>query len=191
MRLVILFTEKNSIYKTLDCDCYDEKRNALTYAGNSPVIAHPPCRLFSKMRKFSTANINEKKLAYWAVKLIRQNGGILEHPAGSLLWKEMNLPLPGQVDEFGGTSILVWQSWFNHPCQKKTLLYICGLKISEIPIYKINFNAIEYVVSKSRKRNGKKEISKSKRSTTPVKFAKWLIECLLLIVKNKSTCLTR
>jgi len=48
---------------------------------------------------------DEKQLAYFALAQVRLNGGILEHPAGSRLWKEAPLPLGDNVDEFGGFTI--------------------------------------------------------------------------------------
>ncbi len=171
-----LYVQKDSIYKDLGIDCYDEQRNALTYTGSNPVICHPPCRLFSKLKHFSKAPACEKLLAYSSIIIVRQNGGVLEHPVGSSLWEEMKLPYPGKYDQYGGFSICVNQSWFGHKAEKKTLLYICGITASEIPDYEINFNAIEFTVSSSKKRTQKKEITKRERSATPIKFAKFLIE---------------
>lgn len=92
----VLFVERNSIYKTFPgLDCYDEDRDARTFPGGMPVIAHPPCRLWGRLRSFSTAPESEKDLARFAVAMVRQWGGVLEHPAHSTLWKDRGLPLPG------------------------------------------------------------------------------------------------
>jgi len=48
MEPVALFVLENSHYKGRLPDCYDENRNALTYAGTNPVIAHPPCQLWGE-----------------------------------------------------------------------------------------------------------------------------------------------
>ena len=86
-KIPVLFTEQNSSYNNYEIfDTYDEKRNALSYNSRLPIIAHPPCRLFSRLRSFSTAPIAEKKLAFFALSKIRQFGGILEHPRSSTLW---------------------------------------------------------------------------------------------------------
>jgi hypothetical protein len=43
--VTVLFVRAQSIYKLLPrCDCYDRRRDARQFAGNAPVVAHPPCR---------------------------------------------------------------------------------------------------------------------------------------------------
>jgi hypothetical protein len=82
--IAVLFARKDSIYKSFpDCDVYDIERDALTWPGGMPCIAHPPCRLWGKLRHFSTAPQSEKALGHWAIKQVRQWGGIAEHPASS------------------------------------------------------------------------------------------------------------
>jgi hypothetical protein len=48
-QFVVLFVEPDSIYKRLGLDCYDKERDATTYTGTAPVIAHPPCQLWGAM----------------------------------------------------------------------------------------------------------------------------------------------
>lgn len=41
--VAVLFARSNSVYKSMPgCDVFDLERDARTYSGNSPVIAHPP-----------------------------------------------------------------------------------------------------------------------------------------------------
>ena len=74
-------------------DCWDERRDARNYAGPHPVVAHPPCGPWSRLRFFCRHQARE--LAPLAVAQVRRWLGVLEHPMGSLLWREMALPLPG------------------------------------------------------------------------------------------------
>jgi hypothetical protein len=177
-----LFVRKDSVYKTLGVDCWDIERDARLWPGGNPVIAHPPCRAWGQLAHFAKPREGEKELAIKSIELIREWGGILEHPAASRLWPTLNLPLPGQYDEYGGFSICIDQFWFGHKAQKKTLLYICGCSQDDMPPIPIRFEAIEFVVS-SCKRNkfgrrgtGKKEITKAEREHTPEDLAKWMIK---------------
>jgi hypothetical protein len=182
-RVSVLFARSDSIYKTLGCDVWDEERNALNFKGGSPVVAHPPCRLWSQMRQFSTAPESEKYLAIWAVEQVRKNGGVLEHPASSGLWKAANLPEPGKRDSFGGFTLVISQWWFGHKADKLTRLYICGVEPKNLPPIPFRLGEPEFTCSQSRnrltKRNRKPEITKAERQHTPLNLALWLIETAL------------
>ena len=42
--IAILFARKDSVYKAMPgLDVYDFERDALTWPGGAPLIAHPPC----------------------------------------------------------------------------------------------------------------------------------------------------
>ena len=95
-RVAVLFCRADSAYKDRDaCDVYDAQRDARTFRGAMPVIAHPPCRCWgalSHMAHRSTPNrdavvLAEKQLAIWACGQVRKCGGVLEHPAKSKLFK--------------------------------------------------------------------------------------------------------
>src|SRR6185437_8510113 len=134
---------------------------------------------------------DEKELAIKAVRQVREWGGALEHPATSSLWKEMPLPMPGEIDMWGGFTICVDQFWWGHKAQKRTFLYICGIRPTEVPAHPIRFDAIEYVVCASRNHRvkygnmTKKYITKRERESTPLDFAKWLIQVAQLCHKQK------
>ena len=134
-----LFVSKTSDYKTdIRFDAYDVERNALSYTGSRPAIYHPPCRLFSKLRAFSTADDSEKYLAHWSISQIRQYGGILEHPLSSLLVKEYNVKGFNVFDEFGGVWLKIHQSDFGFYTIKPTALYVVGVSsLRQLPPYPI------------------------------------------------------
>jgi hypothetical protein len=186
MSIPILFVNSDSIYKLLPgTDCYDLFRDARTFRGSSAVVAHPPCRLFSRLRAFSTAPASERELAYFALSVVQQNGGVLEHPASSSLWKEKKLPLGSQIDAFGGFTISVNQHWFGHPAQKNTWLYIVGITPNLLPSYTLNFDAVRYSLSSSNVKSGKLELKKRLRNHTPAAFAAWLLQIAHLVNLNK------
>lgn len=184
----VLFTEKNSVYNNLlGTDPWNEQRNALTFTGDHAIIAHPPCRLFSRLRTFSTAPAEEKQLAFFALQVIRKNGGILEHPASSSLWKDANLPKGKDTDEYGGFTLSIDQFWFGHPCEKKTWLYIVGIQRKELPVYPLKFSAVQFCISKPGRNSNLKELPKALRNHTPTNFARYLINLAILIESKKNT----
>jgi hypothetical protein len=185
LNISVLYVRQDSLYKSYNVDCWDLERNAFNYAGSNVIIAHPPCRAFSKLKAFSKHPPVEKEYAYRCVDLIRLNGGILEHPRHSSLWHEKGLPKPGLKDSFGGFTVCINQSWFGHKAEKNTFLYICGIDINQLPLFPLSFDAITHVVSSSKKRPGKKELSKADRERTPVKLIEWLIDTAILIEEGK------
>lgn len=181
--VAILFARKDSIYKALPgCDVYDIDRNAMTFPGGLPIVAHPPCRAWGRLRHFAKPRPGEKELALWAIDQIRTWGGVLEHPATSTLWHEKNLPLGADRDEWGGFTLSVDQFWWGHKARKRTWLYVCGVAPSEIPAMPIRLDAVTHVVnlfSKVRKQKGRyhrPEITKAEREATPPDLARWLVE---------------
>lgn len=105
--IAVLFARSDSIYKSLPgCDVYDIERDALTWPGGSPVVAHPPCRAWGSFAWRARPREGERECAPWAVEQIRRHGGVLEHPAASKLWPEHGLPEPGQRDAWGGLDAL-------------------------------------------------------------------------------------
>lgn len=186
MKIPVLFTESDSNYKLFEnFDAYDVERNAFTYSDRLPLVAHPPCRLFSRLRKFSTAPAQEKKCAFFALSKIRQFGGILEHPRSSLLWKTGNFDLSGNVDNYGGFLRSVNLSWFGYPCEKKTMLYFVGISPGQLPEFPLSFDAITHQISSSKKKS-LPEISKDSRSSTPVAMIAYFIQVINIINHNKS-----
>lgn len=82
-----LFVRADSIYKTMPgVDAWDIERDARKWPGGCPVVAHPPCRAWGRLRQFAKPRPDEKDLAPWAVEKVRRWGGVLEHPANSSLW---------------------------------------------------------------------------------------------------------
>lgn len=180
--VAVLFARSDSIYKTMPgLDVFDLERDARTYRGHAPVVAHPPCRAWGRLRAFAKPRPDEKMLACFAIDTVRRCGGVLEHPASSSLWETCGLPRPGAgVDDFGGWSIEVPQKWWGHLAEKNTWLYIVGVSPRSIPNLPFTLGAASHVVaSSSLKRGGRqygREISKAQREATPPAFATWLVD---------------
>lgn len=127
MTVAALYVEARGPYPHLVADWYDAERDARTYRGPHPIVAHPPCERWGKLRQFSTKDTRE--LAILAVEQVRTFGGVLEHPAGSLLWKECGLPPPDSLfaDQYGGRSYEIAQGDYGHKAPKLTWLYAVRL----------------------------------------------------------------
>lgn len=115
-------------------NCWDEKRDALTFAGSGPMLVHPPCGRWCAM-----ARLNERRWGakvgddggcfLFALRQVVALGGVLEHPKASLAFERFAIPAPKKT---GWTQVAerawvceVWQSAYGHKCHKATwLLYI-------------------------------------------------------------------
>lgn len=178
--VAVLFARRDSIYKTMPgCDVWDIDRDARLWPGGAPIVAHPPCRAWGSMAHLAKPRPDERELAIWAIGQIRTWGGVLEHPRASRLWPEMGLPMGRAIDACGGFSLPVNQSWWGHPCEKKTLLYVCGVDRSRLPPLPMSLHLPRFVIAcggRDKARNGRgRHLPRSQREVTPPAFAAWLV----------------
>jgi len=172
--VAVLYADIDSVYKVLDgTDVYDVDRDARNYRGGYPVVAHPPCRLWSRLRVFSSADIRERDLAFHALENVRMWGGVLEHPAGSSFWRIAGLPHGSGRDRWGGWHLEIPQKWFGHRAEKNTWLYVCGIEPSELPVIPISFCSPDFLIGCTSR--FQKELPKKERNRTPVDFALFLL----------------
>ncbi|UNK44020.1 hypothetical protein MNO14_08225 [Luteimonas sp. S4-F44] len=180
--VAVLFARCDSVYKSDPrCDVYDIDRDARTWLGGMPVVAHPPCRSWSRMRTFAKPRPGERDLAVWAIDQVRRFGGVLEHPSGSALFRELALPRPGSTDRdsFGGWVMPVSQKWWGHRAEKRTWLYIVGADPSSIPAFPLSLGEAERVCglwSGRDRSRARKEIGPAEREHTPPALALWLVD---------------
>lgn len=136
-RVAALFVYADGPYASEpDVDLWDEKRDARTYAGTDPVVAHPPCARWGAMRFLVHATHGYKPgddggCFASALTNVRRCGGVLEHPAFSAAFAAFDLPRPvrggGWIRGFcGGWSCYVEQRRFGHVTRKPTWLYMYG-----------------------------------------------------------------
>lgn len=180
MPCAVLFARSDSIYKAMPgTDVWDISRDARNWPGGAPVVAHPPCRGWGRLRHFAKPRPGERELALWAVDQIRIYGGVLEHPNASLLWSEKPLPEPGQVDAWGGWTLVVSQWWWGHRADKLTRLYICGAKPEQLPPIPYRMGEATHVIAQSalrQKQRRRPEVTKREREATPPALAEWLVD---------------
>lgn len=169
--VAVLFARSDSIYKRLPhLDVYDIDRDARTWPGGVPVVAHPPCRAWGRLRHFAKPRADEKALAFFAVDAVRQYGGVLEHPEASTLWAAAGLPRPGERDSFGGFTFPCSQKWWGHPAEKKTWLYVVGCSPSQLPPYPISLAPPLHRIGQIG------EGPRALREHTPPDLARWLVD---------------
>lgn len=176
MKIAVLFARSDRIYKTLAADVWDEQRDAMRWPGGTPVVAHPPCRAWGRLRAFARPAPHEKDLARFAVTQIRRYGGVLEHPSGSTLWADMAMPPPGEKDEYGGWTLAAPQKWWGHKCEKASWFYIVGCSPRNIPRMPYAMHEATHVVDTSSRTTNKPRISHADRERTPPALAAWLLE---------------
>ena len=178
--VAVLFARADSVYKTLPgVDVYDEARDARTWPGGSPLVAHPPCRLWAKLRQFAKATDPdmERGLAVLAVRHLQRFGGVLEHPKESTLWAHMGLPTPGRApDQHGGWTAEIRQCDWGHKAEKKTWLYIVGTHPDQMPPLPARRDPTGVIKpQRGVPRDGRKIVTKAEREHTPPELATWLV----------------
>lgn len=183
MTVAVLFARADSNYKALpDVEVFDAERDARTYDGPWPVVAHPPCRAWGMLRNLANPRPDERNLARLAVALVREFGGVLEHPAGSTLWAAQKLPKPGERDAFGGWTIEIDQWRFGHRAMKMTRLYVVGAEPEEAPqLPPAKQGEPTHVITQGRRaKKGepgfRSRVTDAEREHTPPALAAWLVE---------------
>lgn len=129
MTVAALYVEPRGPYPHLVGEWFDQRRDGRTYRGPHPIVAHPPCGPWSRLRALCTQPDEQRDLGPLAVEQVRTFGGVLEHPAGSVLWDHCHLPPPESLfaDQYGGRSYCVAQGDYGHKAPKLTWLYAVRL----------------------------------------------------------------
>ncbi len=181
MRTVaVLFCDPKGTYAGIPgVELWDATRDARTYAGPHPVIAHPPCHLWTNLAKVNYKRYggehnrpgNDGGCFAAALAAVRKWGGVLEHPAFSNAWAahDLHKPLAGT---WLNSVTEVWQSAYGHKARKRTWLY-CRTK-GAYPL------AANWERKPGTHQCGwfdrtKPTLSKKEASATPLAFAEYLI----------------
>lgn len=142
--IAALYVQRDGCYYGIDdVDPWDEARDARTYAGPWPVVAHPPCERWGRYWSGGPSARVRRKLGddagcfAAALASVRAHGGVLEHPEGSHAWRAHDLNLPPSTggwivaDWDGGWTCCVEQGAYGHQARKATWLYARG--VDEFP----------------------------------------------------------
>lgn len=195
-----LFVQTNGCYFGLpNVDPWDRQRDARSYAGPHPVVAHPPCERWGRYWSGGPSAKVRRELGdddgcfAAALAAIRKFGGVLEHPEGSHAWRAFELNTPpyhsGWVvaDWEGGWTCCVEQGAYGHRARKATWLYAKGVALPSLrwgsapgDFVRLDegFHSVE-----ERKRAIKtgvcQRLSKNQRAATPTEFRDLLISISL------------
>lgn len=146
MKVAALYVATNGAYFNLpDVDPWDITRDARTYSGPHPIVAHPPCKRWVNLTALNFKRYggehnrpgNDGGCFAHALRCVRAYGGVLEHPAESNAWRKFGLPRPQKQ---GGWSCVtpgefvceVWQSAYGHKARKRTWLFFKGDLLSDM-----------------------------------------------------------
>jgi len=192
IKFAALYVREDSSYKKrLNWDSYDIKRDANNFLSDIPVVCHPPCRTWGKLSHMAfNARKDESQLAIKSIDIIRKNGGILEHPNGSKLFKEYLPDVDEFPDEYGGFSILIDQYDFGHVAHKLTKLYFCGLDKDDLPQLPQK-DLSTHLCEKGKRRSicgnvpGTTRCTQYQREYTPEKLIDYFEKVLSIITLNK------
>ena len=153
MTVAALFVETDGAYWNLEnVDPWDEAKDARSYTGPHPVVAHPPCQRWGRFWHGSTRKPHQYKMGAdggcfrAALSAVRAFGGVIEHPADSHAWHAFGIPKPprngGWVDarvssfERPAWTCCVYQGHYGHPSGKATWLYVSGVDRADLPALK-------------------------------------------------------
>jgi hypothetical protein len=142
--IAALYVQRDGVYAGIDgVELWDEARDARTYAGPWPVVAHPPCQRWGRFwhgsprKPHQYAKGDDAGCFAAALASVRHWGGVLEHPAHSHAWLAHGLPWPSasggwQADLSGGWCCHVEQGWYGHPSRKGSWLYAVDCDVPEL-----------------------------------------------------------
>ena len=199
MQIAALFVAKDSIYKSFNfIDCYDVERDAMSYRGTLPVIAHPPCQLWGNMAFVNYARWggehnrpgNDGGKFKFALSCVNLLGGVLEHPKNSRAWAEYALTKPmrgGWIKSGTGWVCEVWQSAYGHRANKATWLYYVGNEKPHDLDWSRPVGSCQVGFHDQRgKEKNKPTLSRREANATPIGFALELIKMARPVPKNRA-----
>ena len=203
--IAALYVETNGAYFNLSgVDPWDRERDARSYAGPHPVVAHPPCERWGHfwygglMRHKNGTRFkkgDDGGCFAAAVAAVRKYGGVLEHPRNTSAWTAFGIarpPVEGRwvlaSESRNDWTCCVFQGSYGHKALKPTWLYYVGA--TRPPELRWGKPAGEFRPVSARSFRSKAErdaalaagwkhtprLSKEERAATPAPFRDLLIE---------------
>jgi hypothetical protein len=191
-------------------DPWDEARDARSYAGPWPVVAHPPCARWGRYwfggpsSRVRYRKGDDGGCFAAALAAVRRWGGVLEHPEASHAWPAFGLNDPPKgggwvvADWQGGWTCCVEQGHYGHRARKATWLYVHGIPAELLPVLKwgpapggIRLEDGYHSAEERRRNRGRAtgvldRLSKRERSATPAPFRDLLLSIARLAVRHEA-----
>ena len=108
IEVAALYVDPAGVYSGIPgVECWGEVKDARTYTGPHPVVAHPPCQRWGRFWHGSTRKPHQFKLGddggcfASALASVRRCGGVLEHPADSRAWEAFAIHAPKPRSRMG------------------------------------------------------------------------------------------
>lgn len=170
----------------LGVDAWPESRDARTYAGPHPVVAHPPCAAWGAYSKPTPASTARGPLRgadggcfASALASVLRWGGVLEHPARSHAWSAFGLerpPIGGGWSWCHGDRYVceVEQGHYGHAARKKTWLFYVSPSLPPALAWGESSPAAR--PGPSHRRGIVERMSKRQRKVTPPAFRDMLLQ---------------
>jgi hypothetical protein len=175
--VVVLCSARSTVYNSIPgVETFGRAKSAWSCQLRRPIIAHPPCRFWSRWHCRASATVPtmaaEMLLGMECVRLVRKNGGVLEQPAFSRLWQCAHLPGPCTwPDSRNEWSIELDQAEFGHHTTKRTWLFFSGIAPGAIDWQ-------GWSLANPRRRT-LQVMTPGQRSATPARFAHFLFNVAL------------
>jgi hypothetical protein len=132
-----LYVDPRGVYSTLPgCELWGlPDRDARTYNGPHPCVAHPPCERWGRYWYGGPSAKVRRELGddngcfAAALAAVRRWGGVLEHPEASHAWRAHGLLAPPKAGQWimagdgVGFTCCVEQGHYGHPARKASWLY--------------------------------------------------------------------
>jgi hypothetical protein len=190
--IAALFVDARGAYAGLEgVELWDEQRDARTYPGPHPVIAHPPCARWCALAglveaRYGYARGEDEGCFASALAAVRRWSGVLEHPAYSAAWPAHGLMAPPTgggwvsadwLDGFAGFTCYVEQALYGHAARKATWLYACGVSLPALRWgHAEDARAIvSWCANRIRGDEPRRRLRTRESSATPVEFRNELI----------------
>jgi hypothetical protein len=179
--IAALFVETDGAYFGLPgVDPWDQPRDARSYAGPHPVVAHPPCDRWHQL-----SAVNHKRWGWTinadggcfaaALAAIRDWGGVLEHPAESRAFRFYGIPKPvrgsWQRTIDGDWITEVDQAAYGHRARKRTWLIYSG----DVAPPRLNWSAARGVLQIGHFDQKLPVMAKREALATPLEFRELLL----------------